>query len=244
MAGNNNTGQGGSPINNNAGQPKQSGLSWSTPAQPSSANAAKTPAVQPASTVQKSATPPKQQQPASAVKSASMDNKKFLKLLAGGVVVGALLAWVWVAWAPGSSAPGTGTASVNDAASTSSSEPVNTDAAGAVPSSTTGSTADLSIPSPQDAGLEVTVAHVSVSQPTWVVVYESRGGQPGNALGAALMFPESKNGTVKLLRATQSGQTYFVGQSIDNGDRVFSLQEDERVRDVQGNLDWATFKTR
>jgi hypothetical protein len=38
-----------------------------------------------------------------------------------------------------------------------------------------------------------------------------------------------------LLRATMPGQSYFVGQSLDDGDKIFSTQNDKPVRDSKGN---------
>jgi hypothetical protein len=88
---------------------------------------------------------------------------------------------------------------------------------------------------------------VVVSQPTWVVIYEDHAGVPGNALGAALFLPQSGNaaqsGTVELLRGTLPGQTYFAGEALDDGDKVFSLASDKPVRDAQGNPVLVEFTT-
>lgn len=238
MQGNNDTRGTNPPVT--SGQ-KPSGLSWSMPsAQASQQTRPGTPAPGNQQQGQKNTTQPKPSQPAP--KGAGTNGKsKRLKLIAGGVVVGVLAVWAL------------GGMFKNDApeprittADETSNEATPAEEVGGATTfvSNTGTIAGLSVPSVQDAGLEVAVASVKVSQPTWVVVYESRGGQPGNALGAALFFAESKSGVVRLLRATLPGQTYFVGQSIDDGDRVFSLQADERVRDVQGNLVWTTFSTR
>ena len=112
----------------------------------------------------------------------------------------------------------------------------------------TGSTIEgnktLSIPSPQDPGLQVAVSRVAVSELTWVVVYENRGGQPGNALGAALFTSERQSGVVDLLRGTLPGQTYLAGQSRDDGDHIFSLDNDPPIRDEEGNPIFIEFRTR
>ena len=82
------------------------------------------------------------------------------------------------------------------------------------------------------------VTNVMVSEPTWVVIYEDNAGIQGNALGASLFLPQSEgtaqNGTVQLLRATLPGQSYLAGESIDNGDKMFSLTTDKPVVNAQG----------
>lgn len=113
-----------------------------------------------------------------------------------------------------------------------------------VPAAAPVSIGGLTIPSPQSAGLQVAVSNVSVSSPTWVVVYENHNGEPGNALGAALFTPERTSGAVELLRGTLPGQTYFAGEARDDGDHMFSLQNDPAVRDENGNPLWLQFQTR
>ena len=103
---------------------------------------------------------------------------------------------------------------------------------------------ELTTPPMQDAGFTVSVAVAAVTSPVWVVVYENRNGGLGNALGAKLFFPESTDGSVNLLRGTISGQTYFVGQRRDNGDRVFSLEKDLPVLDQSGKPILVQFQTR
>jgi hypothetical protein len=93
----------------------------------------------------------------------------------------------------------------------------------------------------------VAVSRVLVSQPTWVVVYEDHAGVPGNALGAELFLPQSEgtaqSGTVELLRGTLPGQTYFAGEALDDGDKIFSLTNDKPIRDAQGNPVLVQFTT-
>ncbi|MCX6820271.1 MAG: hypothetical protein NT019_03270 [Candidatus Adlerbacteria bacterium] len=102
----------------------------------------------------------------------------------------------------------------------------------------------LSIMTPQDAGLQVVVAHAAVAVPTWVVVYESSNGQPGNILGAALFVPGRTSGTVELLRATLPGQMYFAGEARDDGDHMYSATNDPALRDADGNPLLMQFKTK
>ncbi len=76
--------------------------------------------------------------------------------------------------------------------------------------------------------------------PTWVAVYESRDGKPGNVLGAGLFSADQQSGTVDLLRGTIAGQTYFVTEQTDNGDHRFSLKDDALVL-VGGQPVWISF---
>jgi hypothetical protein len=103
---------------------------------------------------------------------------------------------------------------------------------------------NLSVYSPQEAGLHVAVARVVVANPTWVVVYENRGGLPGNVLGAHLFQVGQTSGSVDLLRGTLPGQTYFVGESRDDGDRMYSVANDPAIRDADGDPVWVQFTTK
>ncbi|MEK7108997.1 MAG: hypothetical protein AAB919_01000 [Patescibacteria group bacterium] len=98
----------------------------------------------------------------------------------------------------------------------------------------------FNVPSPQKAGMKVEVNGTEISAPTWVVVYESRDGKPGNVLGAALFSTGQEGGMVDLLRRTIAGQSYFVTEQSDNGDRRFSLKEDALLT-AQGEPLWITF---
>lgn len=102
----------------------------------------------------------------------------------------------------------------------------------------------LVVPSPQTAGLEVSVSNISVQAPTWVVIYENYNGQPGNVLGAALFTSDRTSGTVSLLRGTLPGQTYFAGEARDDGDHMFSKVNDPALRDTGGNPIVLKFQTK
>ena len=195
---------------------KQGGLSWSTPAQsPAPAH--------------KQFTAPKPP-PITIVAPAQSSAKKYAVMIALGIIAGVVIAWGWSAFNARSKSP----------ASTSAEKNLGVDAS-AAPSLASGSS--LNITSPQVAGNSVAVAAVSVSVPTWIVIYESNAGQPGNALGAALFFPESQSGTVELLRGTAAGKSYLVAQQVDNGDRKFSLKDDQFVT-IDGEVQWATFEVK
>lgn len=114
----------------------------------------------------------------------------------------------------------------------------------AVVASVVGSMEGLTVPSPQDAGMEVLVTVESVPAPTWVVVYESNDGKPGNVLGAAFFTQTITANSVSLLRGTQPGRTYFVGKTHDDGDRKYALDIDPVVRDNEGNPVLVEFTTR
>lgn len=146
-----------------------------------------------------------------------------------GLVVGGLVMWVWVAVSStdgGAANSETNTAAFSNSAARTALTP-----------------GVFTAPSVQSAGLAVSVTAVSVFAPTWIVVYENRDGAPGNALGAALFTPESTGGSINLLRGTIPGQTYFIGQRRDNGDRVFSLEGDTPVLDQSGKPVLAQFTT-
>ncbi len=92
----------------------------------------------------------------------------------------------------------------------------------------------LAIKKTQPAGMTVAVAHIEVSSPIWVVVYENKNGGRGPVLGAALFDKGRTQGVVELLRPTLSGKGYFVGQTKDDGDRMYSAQHDTIENDAQG----------
>lgn len=172
-------------------------------------------------------------------------SKMLMGIFAGGIIIGAMVGWMWFG-APQNAAPSDSTTAGDISSPKSALSGGASDVAGdTVP--TAGAVISnewLTVPSPQPAGLQVAISHVSVTRPTWVVVYESRGGQPGNALGASLFFDSTQSsGVVDLLRGTLPGQMYFVGESIDDGDRIFSLQNDKPVRDQSGNPLWVSFQT-
>jgi hypothetical protein len=154
-----------------------------------------------------------------------------------GVIVGVLVAWGWSSMRPSgtpitasSTTTGSATAGTNLGVSTTS-----IPALGADPS--------LLIMSPQSSGRSVAIAKAIVSVPTWVVIYENKEGKPGNALGAALFFPERQTGSVELLRATTAGKSYLAVKQVDNGDRKFSLKGDPFLSEG-GNVMWVTFEVK
>lgn len=218
---------------NNGGKEKQGGLSWSTPS-----NAA--PQHKPAAHV---APVTKPQVPAStAAGAAAVSNSgKYIGMVVVGVLAGVVVAWAWSAWRP---SPDTAQNTNGTATSTVTSDTKK----GSLGVDTTsvpglGSDASLSIQSPQAPGTSVSVAKAVVAAPTWVVVYENKEGKPGNALGAALFFPERATGTVELLRATVSGRSYLAVKQADNGDRKFSLKDDQYVAEG-GAVQWVTFEVK
>ena len=118
-----------------------------------------------------------------------------------GVIAGILIAWAWSAYrSPKASVPA-GTTATSTAVSTNNTPGIDTSV---VPLLASGQ--NLTIVSPQTAGNRVAVAKAVVSSPTWIVIYENNAGKPGNALGAALFFPERQTGTVEMLRSTTSGK--------------------------------------
>ncbi len=162
-----------------------------------------------------------------------------------GVLVGALLVWGWGAMntsTPSNTATNTidgGTlVPANSTTSTGGSTIAGTAGMG------TTATNDLEIAN-QAAGMQVVVADSTVAAPTWLVVYELYQGKPVRALGATMFFPEynGKGGIITLLRATQPGMTYFVGQSLDTGDHTFTPHVNKEVVDSNGKMIGTTFTT-
>lgn len=95
----------------------------------------------------------------------------------------------------------------------------------------------------QSGGFAVAVSHIEVLEPTWAVIYEDAGGQPGNALGAGLFTPDRTSGTVHLLRGMLPGNTYYGVLHRDDGDRIFSLERDFPLRDNAGDPIMVAFMT-
>src|SRR3989344_4018544 len=156
------------------------------------------------------------------------NSRKYISMIILGVIAGVVIAWGYSALrSPQESAS---TADTNTGAGTST-----------VPTLASGF--GLTIASPQIAGNSVAVAKAAVSAPTWIVVYENNAGQPGNALGAALLFPENQGGTVELLRGTTAGKSYLATEQVDNGDRKFSLKDDQFLS-VDGSPQWVTFEVK
>jgi hypothetical protein len=203
---------------------KQNGLSWSTPAA-GSAPATKAPV-----------TPAPMSQPPRT--SGGSKTAMYVAMLVLGVIAGIVIAW---GWAASRSTTPTGT-NTNSTAGTNTNGSSNTNTnTGVVGTTGQGSDPSLTIITPQAAGTSVAVQKAIVSQPTWIVVYEDKDGEPGNALGAGLFFPEKQNGTVELLRATVSGRSYLVTKQVDNGDRKFSLHGDAFLTEG-GQPMWVSFK--
>ena len=201
---------------NNQNQ-KQSGLSWSTPL------SSQAPA-------QKPATSPKV--PASLkAPTSNASSAKYIGMIVVGVVAGIIIAWGWTALRSPASETATSTATGGNLG-------VNTNTVPAL-----GSDPALTVMSPQPAGRSVAIAKAIVSSPTWIVVYDNKDGKPGNALGAALFFPEGQSGTVALLRSTMPGKTYLVAKQVDNGDRKFSLKDDQLLSEG-GVVQWVSFETK
>jgi len=206
---------------------KKPGLAWSAPKSAPPAAPAAAPAVEePQKIAANGLNFP------SSKKAATTQAPVYAGLLVSGMILGVLLATVW------SSA---GTLGETSGAATSTAETASAAPAAATPQKTTPTEAALAV-ADQPAGPSVTIARLNIARPVWVVVYVSREGKPGNALGARLFAPSDKQGSVGLLRNTERGQSYFVGLSVDNGDRTFSLSSDKPLADADGGPLWATFR--
>jgi hypothetical protein len=237
-------------MQNNQQGGKSGGLSWSTPQGSNSNNQnnqqnQQKPATQPTPVVQK----PLSSAPQPTLTPAASSTGKSVGLVVGGIILGVLLAWAFSAMR-GGSANDTTTGTATSTASTTAKAPTAPTApsvlSGSSQSAVTdtgivGTTAANLIINSQAAGKTVTVSKAVVSQPTWVVVYETLNGQPSRALGAALFFPGAQTGSVQLLRATTAGKTYLATLQTDNGNRKFELHQDPMVIDG-GKPVWVTFQ--
>lgn len=216
---------------NQGGQQKPT-LSWSQPAVPAKpvTNGAAKPAA------------PALAKASVAQSTSSMGT--YIGIFVAGIIAGALIGWAisysgnkggtvsTTASSTSSRAAETSDGSTNTVSGSNTATPPSQ---GMPASSSSGNISSLMLAPVQQAGFAVTVDKVTVTQPTWLVVYEDRGGTAGNAIGAALFFPGNTSGTIQLLRATLPGQSYLVGQSLDDGDKSFSLSSDKPVRDSKGN---------
>ena len=99
----------------------------------------------------------------------------------------------------------------------------------------------VTLVSPQSAGHSVMLTSISVSVPTWAVVYDEEDHLPGKALGAQLFFPGQTSGVITLVRATVSGGTYLVGLQVDDEDHVYEHYTDPQVIDADGRSVLAPF---
>lgn len=82
----------------------------------------------------------------------------------------------------------------------------------------------------QAAGKTITVATVAADGDTWIAVRDDINGKPGNILGAKRVSTGTHtNVSVPLLRATESGKSYFIVLFTDNGDKKFDHKTDRPV---------------
>ena len=196
------------------GDEQKSSLSWSTPGSAKNTSAEPT----------KALPSPSSPQGVGAL-------SRYVGIFAGGIVVGSLLVWGW-GTLKGSPKP-----VVTGVKSTPQTQ--TTTAGSNNPAPVTNES--LTVPRPQKAGDTVAVTRATVGKPTWVVVYENQDGKPGNVLGARLLFA-TEGTAISLLRSTVPGQTYFVGKSVDNGDRKYSTINDKRLNQSDGSALLASFK--
>ncbi len=234
----------------NSNQPK-AGLSWTQP----------TPA---ASTQNKSSS--SSSKPVSTTAAQATDSTgRVIGIIVGIIVVFALAAWGIVALhkrsvsndvstatstseTTGTTTEGNTTAeTVTNPVAITPTTPTSEYEAKPVPATTqtaAAGSASLDVAAVQEAGDQVAFSNLSVSEPTWVIVYENTDGQPGRILGAGLFFKGDTSGVVHLLRPTTSGQTYYVSAAIDNGDKSFAKADEKYVQDASGKQMWIKFSTR
>jgi hypothetical protein len=221
------------PQNQNAGAKQgNSGLSWSQPQNQSSPQK------------------PVSQKPATSVPPEDGSGGRIVAIIIAVIIIFAIGAWGIVALrnrgnsvadtdSTGSTASTTQMTGTQTASQTPTQTTPATETSPAV-STVSNSSSVFSVAS-QPAGTSVAITNMHLTQPTWIVVYESRNGKPGNVLGAGLFFNTDTSGTVPLMRGTVAGQTYFVTAATDTGSRIFSMQSEKPVLDQSGQQVWTTF---
>ncbi len=96
----------------------------------------------------------------------------------------------------------------------------------------------------QPAGSRVLIRAAALAQPGWIAVHEDNNGTPGKILGAARVDAgEYANGSVDLLRPTESGKAYYAMVHGDDGDKQFDHTKDLPVTDQSGNPVTVRFST-
>lgn len=161
-----------------------------------------------------------------------------------GLIIGALLSFVWFKTEK-RPAPSRVSVSTITTPTETTTRPLSTTSTATLEQAETIHNAGgiLSIDD-QPAGVSVAITQAQVSSDQWVVIRESKNGQPGNVLGAARFVGGATSGSVELLRAMSAGATYYGAIYKDNGDRTFSLADDAPVRDASGNQILVSFTAR
>lgn len=94
----------------------------------------------------------------------------------------------------------------------------------------------------QSAGNEVFISRVELKTPGWVAIHEDISGEPGRILGAARFDSGVYQGTVELLRNTESGSIYYASLRGDNGDKEFDIKTDLALTDELGEVVFMQFE--
>lgn len=230
----NNPLQGGGQQSSNTNKP--AGLSWSQPQSAKPVSAFTSPASKPTATTT----------PKSIPAPTSSNAGKFIALFVAGAIVGGVLTWGWYTLQPAPTTTAQNTPTNTTGTNNTPTLPTGTiGGTNTTPVGTVGSSDNLSVAAEQNAGLAVAITSAPVTEPTWVVVYETTAnGERGNALGAALFFPETKSRNINLLRPTLAGKTYLVGKRVDNGDKDFSMTLDKPTLNAAGQPLYVQFKAR
>lgn len=89
----------------------------------------------------------------------------------------------------------------------------------------------------QAAGRSVKVSQIVLEAPGWIAIRDDVNGKPGpRILGAKLFDKGTNTGTVELLRATESGKSYYAILHTDDGSyKNFDSKLDKALLDDSGN---------
>ncbi|MBX4198226.1 hypothetical protein KW782_02715 [Candidatus Parcubacteria bacterium] len=89
----------------------------------------------------------------------------------------------------------------------------------------------------QGAGRMVNVSELRLKQPGWVAIHDDVNGTPGRILGARVFDTGTSAGAVELLRATETGKSYFAVIHDDDGAfKTFNPATDKPLLDDEGKM--------
>lgn len=95
----------------------------------------------------------------------------------------------------------------------------------------------------QKPSTELTVNLVSLAKGGYVVIHEEVEGSPGEIIGNTLLLQPGDHNDVEvaLQRASLEGESLIAMLHADNGDEVFAPQEDQPIKDDDGNIIFMVF---
>lgn len=97
----------------------------------------------------------------------------------------------------------------------------------------------------QTAGTEVHIAALALKTKSWVVIHDDVNGTPARILGAKRFDTGAyTSATIKVLRATETGKSYYAMIHSDSGDTTFDQHTDSAVTTSDGRPVMTRFETK